>query len=81
MRDMSNYEIHAPVIVVTAYEYFSVDSDGDSPHGKESTLSELKEALLEEFPDIFKDLIKYDTFSDEWRAQLIETIEEIEGIA
>jgi len=79
MRDMSNYEINTPVIVVTAYEYFSADSEDDNVHGKEATLTELKNSLFEEFPDIFKELIKYDTFSDEWQAQLVETVEEIEG--
>lgn len=80
MRDMNSYEICTPVIVVTAYEYFSSDSDESSGHGKESTLIELKENLIEEFPDIFKELIRYDTLSDEWRAQLIDTIETI-GVA
>jgi CheY-like chemotaxis protein len=74
MRDMSNYEIFAPVIVVTAYEYFSADSGDDHSNGKESTLLELKDELFEEFPGIFEELIKYDTFSDEWQAQLVETI-------
>ncbi|QKG68474.1 response regulator [Pseudomonas sp. B14-6] len=80
MRDMSNYEIIAPVIVVTAYEYFSVDSSEDLAHGKESTLPELKQELGDEFPEIFVDLIKYDTFSDEWQAQLVAAIRAIVGL-
>lgn len=80
MRDMINYEIITPVIVVTAYEYFSADSNEDLAHGKESTLMELKEELGDEFPGIFIELIKYDTFSDEWQAQLIDSISTIEGL-
>jgi CheY-like chemotaxis protein len=80
MRDMVNYEIIAPVIVVTAYEYFSADSDEDLAHGKESTLMELKDELGDEFPEIFIELIKYDTFTDEWQAQLVESISTIEGL-
>jgi hypothetical protein len=78
MRDMVNYEIITPVIVVTAYEYFSADSDEDLAHGKESTLMELKAELSDEFPEIFIELIKYDTFTDEWKAQLVDSISAIE---
>ncbi|MCK2119889.1 response regulator [Pseudomonas aeruginosa] len=80
MRDMVNYEIITPVIVVTAYEYFSADSDEDLSHGKESTLIELRNELDEEFPGIFIELIKYDTFTDEWQAQLVDSINAIEGL-
>ncbi|SDR87381.1 Response regulator receiver domain-containing protein [Halopseudomonas sabulinigri] len=80
MRDMVNYEMITPVIVVTAYEYFSVDSDEDLAHGKESTLIELKCELGDEFPEIFIELIKYDTFTDEWQTQLVESIMAIEGL-
>lgn len=81
MRDMSNYEIRTPVIVVTAYEYFSEDSEIGNVHGKEATLTELTDSLLEEFPDIFCDLIKYDTFSDEWREHLINTVKVVGGLS
>ncbi|WP_052671914.1 response regulator [Stutzerimonas stutzeri] len=79
MRDMVNYEIITPVIVVTAYEYFSADSDEDLSHGKELTLMELRDELGDEFPEIFIDLIKYDTFTDEWQKQLIEIVNTVEG--
>jgi CheY-like chemotaxis protein len=79
MRDMINYEIITPVIVVTAYEYFSADSDEELAHGKEATLVELRNELRDEFPEIFVELIKYDTFTDEWQAQLIDSISMTEG--
>jgi CheY-like chemotaxis protein len=79
MRDMTNYEIRTPVIVVTAYEYFSEDSEVGNVHGKEATLAELTDSLLEEFSDIFCELVKYDTFSDEWRDHLINTVQVLEG--
>ncbi|WP_159075949.1 hypothetical protein [Microvirgula aerodenitrificans] len=78
---MSNYEICTPVVVVTAYEYFSSDSESGNVHGKEATLAELRSSLLNEFPDIFCDLIKYDTFSDEWRDLMIATIKKIGGLS
>lgn len=80
MRDMSNCEICTPVVVVTAYEYFSSDSESGDIHGKEATLAELRNSLLEEFPEIFCDLIKYDTFSDEWRGSMIATVKKIKGL-
>lgn len=80
MRDMINYEIITPVIVVTAYEYFSADSDEELAHGKEATLVELRDELRDEFPEIFVDLIKYDTFTDEWQSQLIDSISMTEGL-
>ncbi|HFL2186738.1 TPA: response regulator [Pseudomonas putida] len=80
MRDMINYEIITPVIVVTAYEYFSADSDEDLAHGKEATLIELRNELRDEFPEIFVELIKYDTFTDEWQPQLIDSIRMTEGL-
>lgn len=69
MRDLSNLEMFTPVIVVTAYEYFSDEHD-DKESGKEATLAELAESLSEEFPEFFCGLVKYETYSDEWRVEL-----------
>ncbi|MBD9573695.1 response regulator [Pseudomonas sp. PDM23] len=80
MRDMINYEVRTPVIVVTAYEHFIADGDEELAHGKESTIKELRDELCLEFSEIFIELIKYDTFTDEWQAQLLESIGDIEGL-
>lgn len=70
MRDMTNYEIITPVVVVTAYEYFPGELDGPQKETQETTLPELQAMLKREFSEIFVDLVKYDTLSDEWQEQL-----------
>ncbi len=76
MRDMFNLEIPNPVIVVTAYEYFSDEHD-EEERGKESTLAELEESLAAEFPEFFVGLVKYETYSEEWRSDLIQVVEKV----
>lgn len=76
MRDLSNMEKYTPVIVVTAYEYFSDEHD-DKESGKEATLSELEESLRDEFSEFFFGLVKYETYSDEWQVELCSLVNKI----
>lgn len=76
MRDLLNLDIFTPVIVVTAYEYFSDEHD-DKESGKEATLAELDESLGEEFPEFFCGLVKYETYSDEWQVELSGFIDKL----
>ncbi len=73
LREMLNYEMITPVIVITAYEAFS--ENGDSGKVKEQTFNEIKEELETDYPDFYCGIVKYETIFDEWQYRLKDLID------
>ncbi len=63
MSYMEILEVESPVIVVTAYEAFS-------NNGKVVDLSDLKQELITNFPNIFIGLVYYNAISGKWVEEL-----------
>ncbi|MEB6631172.1 response regulator [Kluyvera cryocrescens] len=72
LREMLNYEMVTPVIVITAYEAFS--ENGDTGKVKEQTFNEIKEELELDYPTFYRGIIKYETIFNEWQNQLQKLI-------
>lgn len=75
LREMLNYEMATPVIVITAYEAFS--ENGETGKVKEQTLNEIKEELNSDYPAFYRGIVKYETIFDEWQHQLKNLINSI----
>lgn len=75
LREMLNYEMLTPVIVITAYEAFS--ENGNAGKVKEQTFNEIKEELELDYPDFYCGIVKYETIFDEWQHQLKKLIKSI----
>ena len=69
LRHMTLAQINCPSIVITGYEAFMRE---DGPF----ELSELKEELESEFPDLLKGVLHYNSTYDEWKIKLKETLDE-----
>lgn len=67
LRQMDRYEIDAPVIVISGYEAF--------PDGL--TLTELDEALRDEFPSTYYGYVFYSTGVAGWREQLTRALQRL----
>lgn len=68
LRYMAMSDICCPTIVITGYDAFIRSS------GKAVELSQIKEELLEEFPDIIKGVLHYNSTLDEWRLALADAL-------
>lgn len=63
-----------PILVLTAYEAFSIDSEDDE---KDISLDELKEQL-DKYTKISRlEVVKYNTLMDDWKNKVIEFLEKL----
>lgn len=67
LRYMSMEEIPVPTVVITGYDAFP-DSRGAVG------LNKLKQEIFEEFPQTLRAVLRYDTTIPEWRAELLNIL-------
>lgn len=70
LRNMEFFDLSNKVIVITQYETIPI---GD----KEIDLEQIEDDLLEEFEDIFHELIHFNVVSDAWKNKLVNSIAEL----
>lgn len=68
LRYMIMSDICCPTIVITGYDAFIRTT------GKAVDLSQIKDELIEEFPDIIKGVLHYNSTLDEWRHALADAL-------
>jgi CheY-like chemotaxis protein len=72
LRHMALSEISCPTIVITGYEAFVREA------GKRVDLSQMRRELEEEFPQLLKGVLHYNSTYDEWKTQLAAVLSEFE---
>ncbi|SFI61746.1 hypothetical protein SAMN05216525_11162 [Bradyrhizobium sp. Gha] len=65
---MTHAGIRCPTIVITGYEAFPTAA------GKTVELSELRDNLSNEFPDLFLGVLHFNSTYDEWKIALEKTL-------
>lgn len=73
LREMSVESIVCPTIVITGYSAFKKDREN------RMTLGELSKELHEEFPEILKGVLHFNSAFSEWQIELNKVISEIKG--
>lgn len=71
LRYMTMAGMECPTIVITGYEAFQRDS------GKAVDLSQIRSELVEEFPNMFKGILHYNSTYDEWKTALKKALIDI----
>lgn len=69
LRYMAMAEIVCPAIVVTGYEAFPRES------GKPVELAQIRIELMQEFPQMLRGVLHYNSTFEEWRIQLNDALE------
>jgi len=64
LRHMSYAGITCPTLVITGYEAFPREA------GKPVDLTQLRAELADEFPNLFKGILHYNSTFDEWKVEL-----------
>ncbi|MDV3503703.1 response regulator [Marinobacter sp. M-5] len=64
LRQMVMLDLDCPTIVITGYEAFPGDT------GEPVDLAKLSKSLKEEFPEILKEVLHYNSTNDEWKTKL-----------
>lgn len=59
--------LHIPTIIITGYDRFG-------RYDESVTLQELKQELLDDFPEIVKSIVYYDGYSQDWKEEIINFI-------
>lgn len=72
MRHMTLAEISCPTIVITGYEAFLREA------GKRVDLSQMRRELEQEFPQLLRGVLHYNSTYDEWKKQLAAALTEFE---
>jgi CheY-like chemotaxis protein len=72
LRYLERYGIAVPVIVVTAYEAFSID-------GKEIGLEGLAKVLGDEHKELFRGLVYFNSVFGDWRQKLEQYITDVQA--
>jgi len=68
LRHITMAEITCPTVVITGYEGFKSDSGGTVD------LGQLRGELAEEFPELLRAVLHYNSTYDEWKTVLAETL-------
>jgi hypothetical protein len=68
---MALAELRCPTIVITGYEAFPREA------GKPVEVSEIRDELATEFPDVFRGVLHYNSTYDEWKRELQKTLAEL----
>jgi CheY-like chemotaxis protein len=68
LRHMTMAEIACPTVVITGYEGFTREG------GTTVDLAQLRKELSEEFPDLLKATLHYNSTYDEWKSVLARTL-------
>lgn len=74
IRQVIRQKQNIPILVLTAYEAFSVDSEDDE---KDISLDELTEQLDKYSHTLILQVVKYNTLMDDWKNKVIEFLEEL----
>lgn len=69
LRNMVMSEIYCPTVVITGYEGFVREG------GSTVDLAQLRTELMEEFPDLLRAVLYYNSTFDEWKTVLGTTLE------
>ena len=71
LRHMTYAGIGCPTLVITGYEAFPREA------GRPVDLSQLRQELEEEFPDVFRGVLHYNSTFDEWKVDLRRLLDEL----
>jgi len=71
LRHMVMAEIVCPTVVITGYEGFKHES------GRTVDLAQLRIELADEFPDILRAVLHYNSTFDEWKTALATTLADV----
>lgn len=74
IRQVIRQKQNIPILVLTAYEAFSVDSEDDE---KDISLDELTEQLDKYTHTLILQVVKYNTLMDDWKNKVIEFLEKL----
>ncbi len=75
LRQITMAEIICPTVVITGYEAFLREA------GKPVELSQLREELSQEFPNLFRGIIHYNSTVDGWKFELQKTLEDLKFVS
>jgi CheY-like chemotaxis protein len=71
LRHMTYARIDCPTLVITGYEAFPREA------GKPVDLTQLRQELEDEFPDVFRGVLHYNSALDEWKVDLKRLLDEL----
>lgn len=71
LRHMTYAGIDCPTLVITGYEAFPREA------GRPVDLTQLRQELEEEFPDVFRGVLHYNSTFDEWKVDLKRLLDEL----